>query len=230
MPGKTANVARQLAFELPTNVRLGAADFFVSDANELAYALMQTPQTWPGQKLALIGPAGSGKTHLARVFAAKTGAVIINAKDVGADRALPNGNVVLEDGDALRPEGEEWLFHAYNALARDGFILLLTSRLPPARWDITLPDLASRLSAITSVTIENPDDPLLTAVLLKHFADRQLAPTPDAAAFLIKRLPRSFDAVRNIVDTLDREALAQSKPLTRPFVRAVLDSLPPEEK
>jgi chromosomal replication initiation ATPase DnaA len=222
-------MARQLTFDLPLNVRQGAADFFVSDANELAYALMQTPQTWPGNNLALIGPAGSGKTHLARVFAAQTPAMIINAKDVRADTALPSGNVVLEDGDALRPDGEEWLFHVYNALARAGFILLLTSRLPPARWDITLPDLVSRLSTITSATIENPDDPLLTAVLLKHFADRQLAPTPDAVAFLIKRLPRSFDAVRNTVDTLDREALAQSKPLTRPFVRTVLDSMPHDE-
>lgn len=222
-------MARQLAFDLPTNVRLGAVDFFVSDANALAYAMIQTAQTWPGNKLALIGPAGSGKTHLARVFSAQSGAMIINANDVRADSGLPNGNVVLEDGDALPPEGEEWLFHAHNALTRDGFMLLLTSRLPAARWDIALPDLASRLSAITSIKIENPDDPLLTAVLLKHFADRQLAPTPEAVAFLIKRLPRSLDAVRRIVDTLDRKALAQSKPLTRPFVRAVLDSMPLDE-
>ncbi len=222
-------MARQMAFDLPTNVRLGAADFFVSDANTLAYVLMQTPQTWSNNNLAIIGPAGSGKTHLARVFAAQSGATIINAKDVRADTDLPNSNVVLEDGNALRTDGEEWLFHVYNALSRAGFFLLLTSRLPPARWDIALPDLASRLSTITSVTIDDPDDPLLTAVLLKHFADRQLAPTPNAVAFLMKHLPRSFNAVRRIVDTLDREALAQSKPLTRPFVRAVLDSMPHDE-
>ena len=222
-------MASQLAFNLPTNVRLGVADFFVSDANVLAYTLIQTPQTWPGNKLALIGPAGSGKTHLARVFAAQTATTIMNAKDVRADTALPDGNVILEDGDELLKEGEEWLFHVYNAFSRNGYTLLLTSRLPPARWDITLPDLASRLSTITSATIENPDDPLLTAVLLKHFADRQLAPTPNAMAFLIKHLPRSFDAVRNVVETLDHQALAKSKPLTRPFVCAVLDSMRPDE-
>jgi chromosomal replication initiation ATPase DnaA len=222
-------MARQLTFDLPTNIRLGATDFFVSDANARAYALMQTPQTWSNNNLAMIGPAGSGKTHLARVFAAQNGATIINAKDVHADTDLPNSNVILEDGDALRTDGEEWLFHVYNALSRAGFFLLLTSRLPPARWYIALPDLASRLSTVTSVTIEDPDDALLTAVLLKHFADRQLAPTPNAMAFLMKHLPRSFNAVRKIVDTLDREALAQSTPLTRPFVRAVLDSMPPDE-
>lgn len=223
-------MASQLAFDLPTNVRLGLADFFVSDANVLAYALIQDPQSWPEKKLALIGPAGSGKTHLARVFAAQTAATIMNAKDVRADTGLPDGNVILEDGDALREEGEEWLFHVYNAFSRDGFTLLLTSRLPPARWDITLPDLASRLSTITSATIKNPDDPLLTAVLLKHFADRQLTPTPNAMAFLIKHLPRSFDAVRNIVETLDHQALAKSKPLTRSFVCTVLDNMPPDEE
>lgn len=223
-------MARQLAFDLPTNVRLEAQDFFVSSANELAYALLQTPATWPDHKLMLIGPAGSGKTHLARVFATQSGATILNAENITADRPLPTGPLVVEDGDALAEASEEWLFHAHNALRRDAHPLLLTAKKPPSRWDIALPDLASRLTAATSVTIENPDDALLTAVLLKHFADRQLAPTPDAVAYLITHLPRSFAAVRNIVDALDREALAQSKPLSRPFVRTVLDTLPLDDR
>ncbi|SMX33061.1 HdaA/DnaA family protein [Octadecabacter ascidiaceicola] len=222
-------MARQLAFDLPANVRLEAQDFFVSRANELAYALLQTPATWPDHKLALVGPAGSGKTHLARVFAEQTGATILNAGDITPDTPMPIDPLVIEDGDALAIANEEWLFHAHNALRRDNHALLLTGKTPPSRWGITLPDLASRLSAATSVTIENPDDALLTAVLLKHFADRQLAPTPDAIAYLIKHLPRAFDTVRNIVETLDREALAQSKPLSRPFVRAVLDTLHQDE-
>ncbi|HCP81959.1 MAG TPA: hypothetical protein DIT67_10340 [Octadecabacter sp.] len=216
---------RQLAFDLPANVRLEAQDFFVSSANEMPYALLQTPSTWPDHKLALIGPAGSGKTHLARVFAEQTGATILNARNITADTPMPTGPLVVEDGDALPTDSEEWLFHAHNALRRDAHALLLTGKTPPSRWGITLPDLASRLSAATRITIENPDDALLTAVLLKHFADRQLAPTPDAVAYLIKHLPRAFDAVRNIVETLDREALAQSKPLSRPFVRTVLDTM-----
>ncbi len=223
-------MARQLAFDLPANVRLEAQDFFVSGANELAYALLQTPATWPDHKLALIGPAGSGKTHLARVFASRTGAKVLNACDIAPDTPLPSGPLVVEDVDFLGTAQEEWLFHAHNALRRDSHALLITGKTAPSRWNIALPDLASRLSAATTVTIENPDDALLTAVLLKHFADRQLAPTPDAVAYLIKHLPRSFDALRNIVETLDREALAQSKPLSRPFVRAVLDTLPTNER
>lgn len=221
-------MARQLAFDLPANVRLEARDFFVSQANELAYAMLLTPDTWPNHKLALIGPAGSGKTHLSRVFAEQVGGDVLHAKDIKPDTALPTRALIVEDGDQLQTCGEEWLFHAHNALARDGHALLLTAQAPPNRWDIALPDLASRLSAATTVTIENPDDALLTAVLLKHFADRQLAPTPDAVAFLIKRVPRSFDGIANVVDVLDNAALAQSKPLTRPFVRTVLDSMAPK--
>lgn len=221
-------MTHQLAFDLPANVRLGADDFFVSDANEQAYAMVRTPDAWPDGKLALVGPAGSGKTHLARVFSAQTGAVIIDAATLAPDAALPTTAVVIEDADALPTVCEEWLFHAHNHLRHAGLPLLVTGKTGPARWDIALPDLASRLAAATIVTITNPDDPLLTAVLLKHFADRQLAPAPDATAYLIKHLPRSFGAVRDVVQTLDREALAQGKALTRPFVIAVLDSLGPD--
>jgi len=219
---------QQLAFDLPTNVRQGAQDFFVSQANEVAYAMLQTPANWPDCKLALIGPAGSGKTHLARVFAAHFGGSVMPATKITPQTPLPHGPLVVEDADSLSTAGEEWLFHAHNSMARDGHVLLLTGRTPPARWSIALPDLASRMSATTTVTIADPDDALLTAVLLKHFADRQLAPTPDAVAYLLKHLPRSFDAVRQSVDALDRAALAQGKPLTRPFVRAVLDTLAPD--
>jgi chromosomal replication initiation ATPase DnaA len=142
---------------------------------------------------------------------------------------MPDSPLVVEDCDGLPATCQEWLFHAHNHLAHAGLALLITGQSAPARWGITLPDLASRLTAATTVTITMPDAALLTAVLLKHFQDRQLAPTPDATAYLIKHLPRSFEAVRRTVDTLDQQALAQSKALTRPFVRAVLDSMGPDE-
>ncbi|KAG1667717.1 hypothetical protein GQR58_018345 [Nymphon striatum] len=184
------------------------------------------PDAWPDGKLALVGPAGSGKTHLTRLYISENGAQVISAHSITPDAPLPETALVIEDGDALRPAAYEWVFHAHNHLRANALPLLLTGRIPPARWNIALPDLASRLSAATTVTIHNPDDPLLMAVLLKHFADRQLAPAPDAILYLQRHLPRSFEAIRNVVETLDREALAQSKPLSRPFVRAVLDSLP----
>ena len=219
------DTTRQLTFDLPADVRLGAEDFFVSQANEQAFAMLLAPQTWPNGKLALVGPASSGKTHLAGVFAAQSGAMILNAEAIDPAALMPDVPVVIQDCDRLPQESEEWLFHAHNHLAMAGLPLLITGQTAPARWDIALPDLASRLTAATTVTITTPNAALLTAVLLKHFQDRQLAPAPDAMAYLIKHLPRSFEAVRDTVDTLDREALAQGKALTRPFVRSVLDSM-----
>ncbi|WP_281983279.1 HdaA/DnaA family protein [Thalassorhabdomicrobium marinisediminis] len=215
---------RQLTFDLPANVRLGPEAFFVSDANAQAYAMVLTPDAWPDGKLALVGPASSGKTHLAKVFAAQSGAQVLQAGKIDPAAPLPEGPLIVEDCDRLPARAEEWLFHAHNHLRATRSPLLITGQTPPARWDIALPDLASRLSAATTVTIETPDPPLLTAVLLKQFQDRQLMPTPNATAYLVKHLPRSFAAVHEIVATLDREALAQRRPLNRPFVRAVLDS------
>lgn len=220
-------MAQQLAFDLPANVRLGADNFFVSGANEQAFALTRAPNAWPDGKLALIGPAGSGKTHLAKLFANEHAAILLNATAVSKDAPLPACALVIEDGENLPQQAQEWLFHAHNHLRANDLPFLITGRTAPARWGIALPDLESRLSAATTVTIGNPDEPLLMAVLLKHFQDRQLMPTPDALTYLQRHLPRSFQTIRQIVETLDQEALARRKPLSRPFVREVLDSLVP---
>ena len=221
-------MARQLAFDLPAEVRLEARDFFVGPANEQAYAMVLSPESWPNGKLALVGPARSGKTHLARIFADATDAAMVRAGAIDPDADLPDTALVVEDGPDLQPHAEEWLFHAHNRLAQHGLPLLVTGRSAPARWPLTLPDLASRLSAATSVTIDQPDDALLTALLLKQFQDRQLTPAPDALTYLVRNLPRSFAAVQQAVETLDRRALAQSRSLTRPFVQTVLAELDPD--
>ena len=151
----------------------------------------------------------------------------MNAATLDRDASLPDSALVIEDGEALPPQVEEWVFHAHNHLRATNRAFLVTGQTAPARWDIALPDLSSRLSAATTATISDPDDPLLMAVLLKHFQYRQLVPAPDAITYLQRHLPRTFHAIRHTVETLDREALAQRKPLTRPFVRDVLDSLRP---
>ncbi|MEL6957591.1 MAG: hypothetical protein AAGL89_01410 [Pseudomonadota bacterium] len=222
-------MTEQLAFDLPADVKRGAEDFFVTDANAAAFAMIATPEAWPNGKLALVGPPGSGKSHLASVFATAQKAKTVAAADIVLADPLPDGPFVLEDGDALGPEAEEWVFHAHNHLAAGGHPFLLTGARPPARWPVTLPDLRSRLAATTLVTIEEPDDPLLLAVLLKQFADRQLTPAPDAVAYLHPRLPRSFAGIRDTVALLDKAALAEGRSLTRTFVARVLDSSRPDE-
>lgn len=216
----------QLSFDWPTRVSMGPETFFVSDANAEAYALVTAPATWPDGKLAVTGPRGAGKTHLARLFADQTGAVILPAADIAPAAPLPDGPLVIEDGDALPDAAQEWLFHAHNHLRTAGQPLLLTGVAPPSRWPLTLPDLASRLSATTCVAIADPDDRLLDAVLLKLFQDRQITPTPAAFDTLRRHVDRTFEAARNAVDKLDRAAMSKRRKLTQQLVREVLDIAP----
>lgn len=217
-------MARQLSFELPVHVSLGPDDFFVSDANLRAYEMVSDDAAWPEGKLALVGPPGSGKSHLARVWQHLSGAAILQAEalDPAAMGPPPARSVVVEDVERLPRAAEERLFHLHNQLRATGGRLLLTSDRPPSRWPIALPDLASRMQAASVVRVEDPDDRLLAALLMKLFADRQIAPAPDVAAYLATRIERSFAAAAATVAALDAAALAQGRDITRAFARAVL--------
>jgi chromosomal replication initiation ATPase DnaA len=216
----------QLIFDLPaTAVALGPEDFFVSQANFNAYTTLQDWEDWPERKLALIGPKGCGKTHLCQVFVQETGAVMYNARDL-AEQALappPVPYVIIDDTDELPPAAETWLFHLHNHLKSCGGYLLMTSHVPPNGWDIALPDLASRLQATQVVTVDDPDDALLTAVITKLFLDLQVSPTPTAIGYLVTRVERSFDALHRIVKDINDTSLKEKREITRSLVAEVLD-------
>ena len=217
---------QQLAFDWPVRVALGREDFFVSDANARAFAMVSAPDSWPEGKLAVVGPKGSGKTHLARVFAQNTGALVLQAAEIGTEFTLPEAaHVVIEDMETLPREAEEAVFHLHNHLRGRGR-LLLTSDRAPSRWQIALPDLASRMQATTVSEIDNPDDRLLSAVMMKLFQDRQIAPAPALIAYLVSRIDRSFAAAAKMVADLDAAALAQGREINVPLARALLDNPP----
>ncbi len=216
----------QLIFDWPTGVALGPSDFFVSAANAQAFAMIETPQNWPEGKLCLVGPAGAGKSHLARVLAGATGAQIIAADAL--ETPHPNTPVVVEDMESLPRAAEETLFHLHNNLRAARLPLLLTAQTPPSRWDIALPDLASRMQATTPVAIADPDDALLQALIMKLFADRQIMPPPAVVDYLSLRIERSFQAASDIVSRLDDEALRRKKPITRKLAAELLDKAPPD--
>lgn len=220
---------RQLSFDLPVRPALGREDFFVSPANAEAVAMIEGWQGWPGRKLILAGPTGSGKTHLAHVWAALSGARIVAARDLShAD--IPNlasGAVAVEDADQVggqRP-AEEALFHLHNLVLAEGHALLLTSERPPNLWPLTLPDLHSRMQGTLLTQLRAPDDTLLAAVLTKLFADRQIAPSPDTIPYLARRMDRSFDAAQEVVAALDSLALAEGRAITRALAAQVLDKM-----
>ncbi|MEP5153863.1 DnaA/Hda family protein [Planktotalea sp.] len=225
-------MSEQLSFDLPSRAALGRDDFFVSPSNALAVALIDAPHSWSNGKLLLIGPEASGKTHLAHVWAAQSGAQIISAADLSED-AVPDllaTPIVIEDVDAIAGQRpiETALFHLHNLSAAEGQNVLLTARSAPPRWSLSLPDLASRMQAVLIAELDAPDDTLLTALMMKLFADRQLNPAPDVIPFLAKRIDRSFAAVQRIVAALDKAGLEEKRPLTRAFASAVLDKFPPQ--
>ena len=222
--------AIQLPLNLPVRPALGRDDFYVSEANRDALARVEA-RDWPDRRLALVGPEGAGKTHLAMVWAAQAEARVIDAAKLAACDlpTLGRGAVAVEDVDRLaelpedeRRAAEAALFHLHNMLGAERGSLMITGRTPPARWDLLTPDLASRLSAIEVATVAAPDDALLLALIVKLFADRQVAVQPNLAAFLALRIERSFRAAEAAVDKIDRLALAEKHRITRDLAARAL--------
>ncbi len=216
---------RQLVLDLPTRPALGRADFFVSPANELALAQVDAWPAWPSGRLAITGPAGAGKTHIAHVWATLSSAQIL-ADPASLDLAALPGDAALaiEDVDRLAGDAaaEVALFHLCNHLAAGGGSLMISGREPPARWPIVLPDLASRLGVAAVARLEAPDDDLLAALLVKLFADRQLAVSPELIRYLVSRMDRSFAAAEKLVADLDRTGLTRHRPITARLAAEVL--------
>jgi chromosomal replication initiation ATPase DnaA len=218
-------MSRQLVLDLPARAAFGREDFFVSPANATALAALDL-DAWPGGQLVLIGPVGSGKTHLAHLWAHDAGAALIRADEL-ARADIPalaaRHAVVVEDGEALAGDraGQTALFHLHNLMGRSGR-LLVTAAGPVRDWGLALPDLVSRLSAAPVARLEPPDDALLSAVLVKLFADRQIAVQPALIGYLLARMDRSIGAARDLVARLDARALAEGRAVTRALAAEVL--------
>ncbi|WBU55765.1 chromosomal replication initiator DnaA [Paracoccus sediminicola] len=221
-------MARQLTLDLAHEPALGRDDFLVTPANALAVQTLDAPEHWPQGRMLLTGPEGSGKTHLASIWRAETGAGRVMASALRpdyADRlAAEGGAAVVEDCDRVgnAAGAEQALFHLWNLCATRDCWLLLTARHPPRDWGLSLPDLASRMSAMPQVRIRAPDEALLAAVLVKLFADRQVTVPSGLIDWLVRRMDRDLGLARRLVAALDTEALSARKPLTRALASDIL--------
>lgn len=208
---------KQLAFALPYAESFGREDFLEGPSNQAALELIDRWPDWPSRVVMLTGAAGSGKSHLATIWAGNSGARSIRANSLtasGVPGALATGAVVVED---VMPSDldEAALFHLLNLARQEGADVLLTARTAPAGWDLHIPDLRSRLRAIPVVTLAPPDDALLKALIVKLCMDRQLAVDEAFVVYVASRIERSFAAARRAVEQLDAEALRRGRPVTR---------------
>ena len=217
------DVVTQLVLPLEVRSAQGRADFIVAPGNERAVAFIDSFPGWPAPAAALVGPAASGKSHLAAVWAGKSGAAVIDAADLKS--GIPDGPLVVENVGAGVAEAP--LF----ALLERGAPLLLTSLIAPSEWpqkfNMTLPDLVSRTRALLAFALWAPDDALLMGLAVKLFADRQLVVPESVVAHMIRSLERSPGAIRDFVARADAAALEAKRPVNLSLIKDLLEGPPP---
>ena len=217
----TSSVSAQLRLGLERAPDHARSAFVVSASNALAVRTLDAWPDWRGGALALVGPPGSGQTHLAASWAQRMDAAPFPAEGVDV---VGDGPLLVEDADGRL--ADETLFHLLNLASRPGGGLLLTSRLAPREWPARLPDLRSRLNALPVAELEEPDDTVLGAMLAKFFQERNIKPGEELLSYLVRRIERSAQSAHDVVARLDEAADALHRGVSRGLARLVLGEEP----
>jgi chromosomal replication initiation ATPase DnaA len=221
------NSPRQLTFDWPHNPSFAREDFLTAPSNREALRAIEIWPKWSGRMLLLVGPEGAGKSHLGAIWARLADAVVLEGRQANGPNFEIDANshaALIDDADrALSSETQ--LFHLVNRALQTDAWLLLTSRETPDSWGLKIPDLLSRLRLAPIARLAAPDIELTEAVLFKLFSDRQLQIEPHVASYIAVRIERSLGAARQIVATLDHEALTQGRRVTRSMASHALREL-----
>jgi chromosomal replication initiation ATPase DnaA len=213
----------QLTLELGHIPAHGESDFLVGEGNSLAHGRIMAFPHWPDPITLLTGPAKSGKSHLARIFADRSGAHFAAVDEL--ERLAGQGGsapLIVEDVDRLDYD-EAGLFHLLNQSMREQRPLLLTAREDVANWPLVTDDVRSRVRRATAFTLHLSDDIQLSQMFVKLFGDRQIKVDPKIIAYLVARMERSTEEVVILADLMDRLALAKGTAITRNIAANALD-------
>lgn len=234
MNAKNTNI-NQLALDFPHRPSLGRDDFMVASCNREAVTLVDSWPDWPYFAVCIYGPEGCGKSHLANVFANKVANLthypyripFLNASAV----TMENFRTLFAEHNCLVIEelnehiNEEALFHLYNLYRDEGGNILFTGEIAPARLNLKLPDLRSRLNIVPAVEIKEPDDEILSALLVKLFADRQIIPSPELITYLLNNMQRSYAFARKLVAEIDNTSLSRKRAVSVTIAREAIEAL-----
>lgn len=201
-----------------------------SPASAPALVFIDSWPQWPVAAVALHGPAGSGKSHLAAIWQAQSGAQVFSAKELSSGLPARNADLpaIVEDVDSafVSPARDTALFTLLEHARADAPVLL-TGHEPPSQWKASLPDLSSRFAALLAFPLWAPDDDLLAAIARKLFNDRQLAVPDGVIERMVRSLERSPSAIRDFVARADERALAEGRAVNLALVREMLAPPPP---
>jgi chromosomal replication initiation ATPase DnaA len=223
---------RQLILDWPHQPSFAREDFLTAASNREALNAIDRWPDWPGRMLLLVGPEGSGKSHLAALWAKAAGAATIHSENLGEENARVSAHgcaLLIEDADRVG-DAEERLFHLINSALQTETWVLLTGRNGPDAWGLKIPDILSRLRLAPVARLDAPDIELTEAVLFKLFSDRQLQVEPQIIAYIATRIERSLGAARQLVATLDREALSKGRRVTRAMASELMRQIAPNEE
>lgn len=214
--------SNQYILDFPVLQSHSMEDFVIGGCNRAAADYIQAWPDWPSHALVLVGPAASGKTHLANVWQGRAGAVQIEAGELTREMVPQLGAAVIVE-NAERTSDWQALLHLYNWVGANQGYLLMTAAENSAKWDLPLKDLASRLKSTPSVRLTDPDQDILGAAMMKQFSDRQIMVDEAVVSFLLKRMERSFRSVQVIVSRIDRMALEKKTRITIPLAKKVIE-------
>lgn len=222
---RTSGPSRQLVFDLARDPSYDRDEFLVSSSNESAYATIDRWPAWPSRVLLLVGSPGSGKSHLAAIWAATSDARIVTANHVAISSEWDGPVVALvEDWDRVTYD-QASLFHLVNMVGETNGWLMMTSRSVPTTSNITIPDLLSRLRLATVIEVHRPDAELIKSVIIKLFADRQIRIDEEVVNYTALHCERSIDAISGFVAAVDQDALASGRRITRQLAASTMARL-----
>ena len=201
-------------------------DFLTLPCNEASVQMLQSWPSWPMHAMALVGPKGSGKSHLGHAWSTEAGAIHLTP-EMDITTLSEGANLFIDDADSGKYD-EDMLFHVYNWTKETSGSLLMTGQTAPNRWNVALKDLVSRLATVHVTSIGSPDEEALMMILSKLFSDRQLVVDETIVNYLISRMERSFEMAIRVVAEMDHTGLAKKRRLTRVLAKEVLETLDSE--